>query len=868
MKLSSVTAWRTLSLWLVPLFANAQQNFTVADCNDLSNIPSPLLGATEIEFTASPVSCPTNYHMIVDNDAELALTTSLDEMELVNIRFEVHDGSTLHVRLPNLQWQSGEEEDQGINGGALYIADGAAEAYFEEDVTFTGCIFLPAANLFRVSPNSQGGGLYSKGTVEFHGEALFQDNKNYNDYNNGGGGIQMMAGKMTFKAAASFLGNEVEEDADIGAAEGNIYYGGEGGAIHVSPDNGEDEMALVFEGPVIFRGNKAYEGAALYVDAAIYIDTPASVVVFEDMVTLEDNEAPRSCGGAIILASGDADFQAGVYATGNIAKDGAVFCVRDDESTLILAGPVNMTGNTALYQGGAIFNKGNVTLPEDTELSGNTAVTCPSIKNWEEWENSYLLETYRSRPDGSVKITGGSSFAGSSREMCYFGEPEGNPGSPLVLTPETADCESLFGAGTNLGGYAYTVLDTRVVPGMQIEVGPGDFDLSCANQSIIFVTGGGEFTISSSASELTMSNIRVEVSGHTSLYMDVPELIMTGIFNSPIGGATHVDRDSSLEFLWDVKFLGNTLAYQTDSFWLEYGGAALFNAGMVKFHQQAYFRDNGQFAIEGMYSSNSDGGAVLNLGDIQFMRKTKFWYNFNSRGGSGGGIANAGSISFHRRTVWRNNEVDYGNAEEGPWIFGGHGAGLYNAGTSATVVFHSKASFQDNIGGFRGGAVAVNGEDFRSTYFPDGANTITFEDEVEFEDNSLQPKRFSYDTGPNSGGGGLWVYLDATVEFQDRVVFRRNSAGNGGAIMNGGGRVQFASVDLVDMVDNVSEESCPNIMNYDTDLNDQTNDSVFGDIDDPENAECGYGECTFHLGEIAIGDAETIVGPAPEICEF
>lgn len=29
-----------------------------------------------------------------------------------------------------------------------------------------------------------------------------------------------------------------------------------------------------------------------------------------------------------------------------------------------------------------------------------------------------------------------------------------------------------------------------------------------------------------------MSNIRVEVSGHTTLYMDVPELTMTGIVNS------------------------------------------------------------------------------------------------------------------------------------------------------------------------------------------------------------------------------------------------------------------------------------------------------------------------------------------------
>lgn len=68
----------------------------------------------------------------------------------------------------------------------------------------------------------------------------------------------MMGGKITFKAAASFVGNEVEEDADIGAWEGNTYYGGEGGAIHVSPEYSRDEMELVFEGPVLFRGNKAY----------------------------------------------------------------------------------------------------------------------------------------------------------------------------------------------------------------------------------------------------------------------------------------------------------------------------------------------------------------------------------------------------------------------------------------------------------------------------------------------------------------------------------------------------------------------------------------------------------------------------------
>lgn len=37
----------------------------------------------------------------------------------------------------------------------------------------------------------------------------------------------------------------------------------------------------------------------------------------------------------------------------------------------------------------------------------------------------------------------------------------------------------------------------------------------------------------------------------------------------------------------------------------------------------------------------------------------------------------------------------------------------------------------------RGGAVAANGESFRSTYFPDGANTVTFEHEAIFKDNGF-----------------------------------------------------------------------------------------------------------------------------------
>lgn len=66
-----------------------------------------------------------------------------------------------------------------------------------------------------------------------------------------------MGGKIIFKAAASFIENEVEANVEIGDFYGTVYSGGQGGAIMVSPDY-PDVIELMFEGPVLFRGNKAH----------------------------------------------------------------------------------------------------------------------------------------------------------------------------------------------------------------------------------------------------------------------------------------------------------------------------------------------------------------------------------------------------------------------------------------------------------------------------------------------------------------------------------------------------------------------------------------------------------------------------------
>lgn len=81
---------------------------------------------------------------------------------------------------------------------------------------------------------------------------------------------------------------------------------------------------------------------------------------------------------------------------------------------------------------------------------------------------------------------GGSTYSGSSIDMCYLGEDVGNdPAFAVTYDSEAADCDALFEAGTTLGGYSVLTWDTRVVSEVNFDVGSGDFfDVSCVNPSV------------------------------------------------------------------------------------------------------------------------------------------------------------------------------------------------------------------------------------------------------------------------------------------------------------------------------------------------------------------------------------------------
>ena len=49
---------------------------------------------------------------------------------------------------------------------------------------------------------------------------------------------------------------------------------------------------------------------------------------------------------------------------------------------------------------------------------------------------------------------------------------------------------------------------------------------------IVYVTGGQDVTVTSTAASSTISNVRFEVIGYTGLVVDVPDLTVTGIYQS------------------------------------------------------------------------------------------------------------------------------------------------------------------------------------------------------------------------------------------------------------------------------------------------------------------------------------------------
>lgn len=81
--------------------------------------------------------------------------------------------------------------------------------------------------------------------------------------------------------------------------------------------------------------------------------------------------------------------------------------------------------------------------------------------------------------------------------------------------------------GTAPGGFAFS--SGLAYPGYVILITPA---LKLFHCQIIYVTGGEELTIISTAASATMENVRIEVVAYTKLILDVPDFTVTGIVQS------------------------------------------------------------------------------------------------------------------------------------------------------------------------------------------------------------------------------------------------------------------------------------------------------------------------------------------------
>ncbi|CAM9912938.1 unnamed protein product [Scytosiphon promiscuus] len=826
-------------LYLTAFQVTAQTTtVAVGSCEDW---PSSVTSDTVLQLTAAEISCDTNTPIEVLNGASLEMTSMEASTKLNNVKVWVQEGSFL-CTVPMLDWTSVETvagiHGFQVRGGAAMRTEEETTTTFTEDVTFNACE-LPAddfsggsegaavANfgtmvfqgntIFKDTPDA--GALYTWGSVTFEKDATFENNKSNNSgFGNGSGaGLYIdFLGVVTFQGSTFFLDNEVTE------GEGS----GGGGAALYSRSSNSDPM--VFSGPVTVSGSSGMDGA--------FGLRSGQEVIFESLVTFTDNiMGPKlhgdssSAGAMYISGSTKVELRGGVTATGNIAKRGGAFYVVGN-AELIISSPAVITDNEARYDGGAIYvNEATVTLPADANISDNTATLCPGI-------NLVVGDD-----GGAVVFDGGETYSESSKELCYLGL-ESDPALTPVDIVEEFDCEAYSSTAPVTNEHPYLVLDTAEVKSWDFGSGGG---FSCDTQLIVYVTGGEELTVTSTASATTISNVHFEVIGFTSLFLDVPDLTIAGLYQSEVGGAIFVDIGSSLDVMNRITFQGNSIHIEYDlGLWEPRGGAAVFSAGTTTFHGRADFLGNGQYDADanGYEPSNEDGGALANYGSMTFMQKGTFTDNFNPNGGNGGAIANFGDITFSLRAIFKNNSVGEAYTDDGE-PYGGRGGAVWNSGESSTILFNRLAIFKENVGALGGCALATRGYIFDADddELEEGDSRITFADKAKFKDNycdvrlaagtiSARPRW----ADENKGGGAILAYGATTIEFADTAVFKRNEAVNAGAIRNSG-TMLFVSDDKLVTADNVATDSCPDILNND-------------------------------VGTITIG-TESFLGPSAGLCE-
>ena len=627
------------------------------------------------------------------------------------------------------------------NGGAFHI-------------TGDGMVTISGGEASRNVAAAEGGAFWNgSGTMAIVGTSIMENNAGGNDADQGGGGIFNAGGTLTVVNDTTVTANTATGTAGSGGGILN-----DGGTLAVIASSITDNIA-----------NRAGGG----------IESTAGTTTNLTSVTLDGNiagpdgtAAPGNGGGFHITGNGNATVTGGT-SNGNIAgaEGGALW---NGSGTMLVDG-TEIVGNTAQGDdldngGGGIFNAGgNVTVQNDTTITGNTATGTSGsgggILNdggTLSVSSTTIIGNTANRAGGGIESTAGSTTRLDSITLNenIAGPNPGNGGGFHI----TGDGDATITGGTaNLnsaaaeGGALWNGAGTMTISSTTIDNNTAEGDAADNGGGGIFNLAG---TVEISGNTEIFNNSATGVAGSGGGILNQGTLTITGdveindnVANRAGGGIE--GTAGSTTTLTGVIFAANTAGPE--------GTAAPGNGGAIHLTGDATATITG-----GEASSNTaarEGGAFWNDAATMVISGTNFIGNTATgpAADDGGGALfnNGGDLTLTDATV-------SGNSATGD---SGSGGALLSIGGTITI---TGTTFTANAANRAGGAIeAIDGEVLiaSSTFGGDTAD-------------------LGNTTGPNPGNGGA-LHISGTADTTATATTVQNNvaAQEGGGFWNQAGAI-------------------------------------------------------------------------------
>lgn len=512
-----------------------------------------------------------------------------------------------------------------------------------------------------------------------------------------------------------------------------------------------------FIGKVTFTNNSSQHGGAI-ANFAWAQGNKVTDLTIEGKAHFESNQASEQGFGGAIYNLASLQLVADQTFVNNSAGYGGAIANYLESGNLTISGETNFSGNTANYQGGAIYNQiGSVSVAGNATFTKNVALECGgAIANFGNSSSPGLLEIKgNSQFIENVAQNGGAVYNDAPSATIQNASFEGNKAFKEIKDSEgKVTIKGGSGGAIHNGG---SLNQTSVM-----SVSNSTFKGNSAHYLAIYETysAGGGAVMNFTGSKFISENNRY-------------------ISNTAgnVGGAVHNRQGETTQLV-----LSGGNYFEANS--ANRGGGAIFNHAVVSDGgEDSYTEFKGNSSAEGF------GGALMNVGGIYAFDgknqenviasfKGTVIFDGNTANKSGGAVANiahptvlvsaTGKPINPDTTYHANTKVEFsGNVVFNKNISESHGGAVYNK--DGEVTFRgSNNSFIGNEALIAGALMNLQMKhDVAPAYMEVSGDAL-------FENNKA-----------HTAAGA--VYNNANMVFgQGNHIFRGNSvdAGNGGAIYN------------------------------------------------------------------------------------